>query len=295
MKVSLVAEGGKMRGAYAAGAMFALDSYFGLRRVDFAAASSASTGSLAYYVSGQVHHGREIWVDYVSSPRFLSPKRILKLTGWFEGPPLLDVDFLIDDVFRQFLPLDIKALENSRTLMITPVTNVETGKAKYFTNRDKVDLFEVLRASKASPILYDRSVEINGEFYCDGGMNDPVPVNLPWIRGSKKIIIITTLRSERKGYGLFAWAFKSRLSKGVHETLRSYAGRRGELMDQIDKLEEGGDILIHPTRDFPSLDNRPRTIERIFDQGFEDAVSNEKLADFIDLLRGSKNGEFYFN
>lgn len=68
MKVSIVAEGGRMKGAYAAGAMVALDSHFGLKRVDFAAASSASTGSLAYYVSGQVSLAKGIWVNHVSSP-----------------------------------------------------------------------------------------------------------------------------------------------------------------------------------------------------------------------------------
>jgi len=78
MKLSIVAEGGGMRGAYTLGVMDALYSHFGLKKVDYVAGSFAGTGTLAYYVAGQFYPGYYIWTRHVTNPRMISIKNIAK-------------------------------------------------------------------------------------------------------------------------------------------------------------------------------------------------------------------------
>ena len=67
-----------------------------------------------------------------------------------------DIDFLIDKVFKEIEPLEVKAVRESDTRLIVTATNFETGQPTYFDNREDKDIFEVLRASKAAPVVYKK-------------------------------------------------------------------------------------------------------------------------------------------
>ena len=192
MKLSIVAEGGGMRGAYALGAIDALYSHFGLKSVDYMTGSSASAATLAYYAAGQFYPGYYIWSNELPSPKFLSFRNILKCR------PFFDIDYLVDEVFKKRIPLNENKVKASRMRLIVPLTNAETGDAEYFNNRTKFDFFEILRAAMAMPFAYNHTVKIGEKAYLDGALTDPLPINIPQIRESRKIIILTKPRSDSK-------------------------------------------------------------------------------------------------
>lgn len=106
MKISIIAEGGGMRGTYSLGAINALYSYFGLKKVDYVTGSSAGIAPLAYYTAGQFYSSYRIYKREISNHKPLSLKNV------FRGLPILDVDYLIDEIFKKIIPLNEKKLKN---------------------------------------------------------------------------------------------------------------------------------------------------------------------------------------
>jgi len=94
-KTCIVAEGGGLRASYGVGVVKALIEEFHITSVDIAIATSGSAGTLAYYVAQQFDSIINIWTNLLSTWRFLSLRNILL------GNPILNIDYLIDVVFKQ--------------------------------------------------------------------------------------------------------------------------------------------------------------------------------------------------
>ena len=154
MKVSIISEGEGMCAAYSLGVLDALYSHFGLKRVDYVSGSSGSLPLLAYYVSGQFSLAKDRGIELLSNPKMIRLDHLPKRQN------IVDVDYMVDKIFKKKLPLNIKKLKKSKTKFIVPVIEVETGELKYFNNRSKYDFFEILRAGMAEAFLYNKSVKI---------------------------------------------------------------------------------------------------------------------------------------
>lgn len=77
------------------------------------------------------------------------------------------------------------------------VTNCETGKAEYLTERsDKERVMKICRASSSLPLVAP-IVKIDEVPYLDGGLADSVPLKRAMEIGNKKIVLILT---RQKGY-----------------------------------------------------------------------------------------------
>ena len=182
MKISIIAEGGGMRGAYSLGAIDSLYSHFGLKQVDYLTGSSSGIGTLAYYAAGQFYPGYYIWPLHLPNPKFMSIRNI------FGGHPFVNVDYLIDCILKKRVPLKESAVKRSKMHLIVPLTNTVTGNVCYFDNRTHYNFFEVLRASMAMPFAYGKSVQIGLSRYIDGTLTNPLPTDVSCIKRSKKII-----------------------------------------------------------------------------------------------------------
>ena len=280
-----------MRGAYAIGAMTALESHFGLKRVDVATGSSACIGILAYYVAGQLIPGRAIWTDKVSTSNFLS------LFNPLRGKPIVDIDFVIDFCFKEYVPLNQEKVKSSDTLFIVPLINCATGIIEYFTNRTDLDFFEILRASMAMPILSSKGIELNNAYYLDGGISDLLPLDLPEVVDSKKIIILTKSRDYRNPLYIKSISlFKNHIHPEIYRALKASHALYARRMSQVKELvNDGSAVLIQPSVQLYGLDNRRKSLEKSIQMGFDDAVSNKDLIELISSLRKSENSDFYFS
>lgn len=291
MKLSIVAEGGGMRGAYTLGVMDALHSHFGLKSVDYLSASSSGTGTLAYYASGQFYPGYHIWTRYATMPRFISLRNLA------HKKPILDIDFMIDEVFRKKIPLSIKKLKNSKMKLILPLTNLETQKAEYFSNSTIHDLLEVLRAAMAVPFLYNRQIEINGAKYFDGSFSDPIPFNIPEIKDSRKIVILASSPKDRNKLNLriekfLASVFRGMAPNKIRKNLENRYQIYQKMLGKLNELENKGDIIIRPSIRMSRFDNRPKTILNNIKKGYDDAISNKKIIELIKHLKSTNKRYF---
>lgn len=183
-KRGLIVEGGGMRGAHSCGVLMAL-AESGLTSFDVVAATSAGACTAAFLVSGQPQLLPLIWTQYLHGNAFINFKNILKEKS------VMDLDYLIDDVFCLRQPLDIAGLQKSTTDFYITATHCGSGKATYFHNR-RDPILKALKASSAIPIAYRQPVIIDGQPYLDGGLSDPIPIQKAIDAGCEEIYVVLT-------------------------------------------------------------------------------------------------------
>lgn len=148
-----------MRCSYTGGVLVALARELNLTSPDIIIAGSGSAGFSLYYLTQQYEAIKKIAIELLATPKFISFLRLNKI---------MDIDYLIDVVFKQQQSLDLEKLSQTKSAYYIPIKNLESGEIRYFSNKDGGDIFEVLRATKAIPYFYKRKILLDGSHYVDG-------------------------------------------------------------------------------------------------------------------------------
>jgi predicted patatin/cPLA2 family phospholipase len=179
----LVLEGGGLRGAFVAGVLAELERH-GLR-FDHIFATSAGAASAAYLVAGQGESALRIWRERTHGGQLLSVRHLLL------GRRLMDIHGLVNNVFRNEITLDAERVARSSTALTVAVTNCSTGRAEYL--RATADnLFSLLEATMALPVVYGRVVSIAGVPYIDGGVADAIPLDPALELDPSRVLVVST-------------------------------------------------------------------------------------------------------
>lgn len=99
-KLTLVAEGGAMRGVVAGGMVSAIEEAGLAGCFDLMVGTSAGACALAYLRAGQACYGTRIYFEDINNRSFIDLRRVLR------GRAIVDIDFLVDNVFQHVKPLD---------------------------------------------------------------------------------------------------------------------------------------------------------------------------------------------
>lgn len=281
-----------MRGAYVLGAVDALFSHYGLKQVDVVTGTSGSVGTLAYYAAGQFYPGYYIWTEEIPRADFLSFFNPLR------GKPIMDIDYLIDESFKKKIPITVKNLKNSKTKLVASLASRNTGAVEYIdAHTCQHDFFEVLRATMAAPIVYNKTVQLGSEHYFDAFFSDPIPLDNPFVQDTRKIIILSKpleFKPNVRGHKL-AIMFKPFLTDVTYTAMLKRDQVRQARVDECKELATHGDILIAPTAmSTQTLDNRRASIERLIEQGYRDAVAHPQLQKLMQELSHSPQRDFLF-
>lgn len=263
--LALVTSAGGMTCAYSVGGILALKD-LEITAPRWAIGSSGSTGTLAYMTSGQYHCFRNVWEKLLAVKEFINLRRVDRI---------VDIDYLIDQVFKIQDPLDIEAIKRSPTELLIAATNYATGKVRYFSNREDLDIFECLRASKAMPLVYGKKVLIEDQLYFDGALAGSVWANtLEAIRrGAKKIIVLNNdIRT--KNWQTRDKLLASTLPKSVALSMQSAA-------NNPQNIRYPGVQIVHitPSRNLSVklLTNNSQKIKGAIDIGYEDVINNIEI------------------
>lgn len=212
-RTAIILSGGGMRSAHGAGFLYALATELGITTPDIIVGTSGDAGNALYYATGQYESARRIWLEHLPHSRFLNPWRFWKM---------MDVDYLIDYVFKQQEPLDLKRLASTPIDWMIPITDYDTGRARYVTRADGFDPYEVLRAAKAVPFFFGKLVSIRGQRYIDGEVGPTLHehIETTLARGATRILVINhgspnsaVMRYLKKAYG-------TTLPSGLREAMR---------------------------------------------------------------------------
>lgn len=127
-KIAIVMSGGGMSCSYGAGAIIALVEKYNFTNPDILIARSGSAGTGSYFVSKQYDSIKNIWQNLLYTRKFVNPLRMTKI---------LDIDYLVDDIFGKQDVLDTESVYNSEISFLIPATNFVDGSVTYFSNKEE--------------------------------------------------------------------------------------------------------------------------------------------------------------
>lgn len=192
-RVALAIEGGGSRATYSSGMVLALEE-LGLAEC-FDAIYGSSAGALAgsWLVGAQAAHCCAGWYRPGLMQRVTRPGRGLR------GQPVVDVEYLINTVGEEVVPLDWQAVLDADVALHPIATDVETGEAVdlHDTLVDKASLQLALRASAAVPVLAGLPIEIDGRRYVDAAVAEPIPFRTALTQGATHVLVLRTRRADQ--------------------------------------------------------------------------------------------------
>ena len=269
-KIAIVCAAGGTRCSYSGGALCALAKEHGLLEPNYLIAASGSAGSAMYYLTGQYDSIHRIWTRHICSPKFLSFWRIHKM---------MDVDYLVDTIIREKEPLHLRKLAATQTRYFIPVKNAKTGKGHYISCRDKLEIHEVLRATKALPFFYGRKVRIGDEVYVDSALviTKEHGISKAIELGATHILVLEINSRKKNLLQSLAEKITSMLN-GKNMNHHAYSG-------EVKILRIGPDQNPAP----PVTRNASR-LSAAFDKGYTDVRDHAELRDFLKLFINSGGG-----
>jgi predicted patatin/cPLA2 family phospholipase len=228
-RLGLVVEGGAMRGVYSAGSLLGLHAMGASSAFDDVYATSAGAVNAAYFLSGKGELGADAYYRVLADGRFLDWKRPWKL---------VDIDFLVDEVFTRLRPMQVDAVLASRSRFWIAVDDFATSRTLLLSAQTAgYPLFALLKAAVALPIGYNRLVPLGPILGFDAGLSNPFPLRDAVAHGCTHILVLLSRAAghRSKPYApwrrmLFDWCF-ARGNRSLQQTLQNSWRVKNELRE----------------------------------------------------------------
>lgn len=244
-KLSLVLEGGGMRGAYSAGCL----SWLIDEGIEFDCAYGISTG--AVHLTSFLMKNKDYL--YSTSTKYIADKSVVGIRPFLSEGRIVGYDHLFGDILLKTLGFDIANLiGKTRTKAKYGVYDLKLGKTIYVPLKDMN--MTVLKAACSLPII-GKVVKIDDHEYLDGGITKMIPIEEAIEDGCSDHLIITTkpinyIRKPAKP--IVVW-FMSMVYKKCPQIAKDYKNRHLNYNKQIElikNLEESGHALYrYPTKE----------------------------------------------
>lgn len=230
-RIALVAQGGGQRGIFTAGI---LDSFLeaGFDPFELYFGTSAGALNISSYISRQQGFAHNFITHYTTQERFFNLFKYIRHKKFMDLEWAFDASGVVHPAISG-LDIALKTLEHRNAYACA--TNMRTLKAQYFP-MFKENWLQVLKASCAIPLLYPSAVNIDNQFYVDGGVTGAIPAKEAFDRGADIIIVIRTepaISSQETVKSERIEAFCAQLEKH----LPSYLSRL-KMEGYLDKLSE---------------------------------------------------------
>lgn len=249
IKTVLILPGGGQRGVIEEGVAVALEKYELIDAFDYVI--GVSTGApVGYYMLGkEAAIGTTIYFDENVKNHFVNLLRLWKV---------IDIDTL-GNIFRSRGNLD-DIVRKSRPKFLVGVTDKDTGKEEFVDVKKSSDPLSCVIASICVPILDGgKSVLINGRFYVDGALSNPLPITYAIEELNATDILIPFPRSlvmRNQEPKILLWVldnfFRRMISDGLRSQLHTYIDRFNHELEYIignRNLPKGVRVgVIHPTQ-----------------------------------------------
>ncbi len=301
MDCMLIVEGGSFRGAFAYGVLSQLKESGLFSFFTHFSGTSASATTLAGVLSDVPDEDiDEIWTKRLSEKKFFAGAKLWGRRSEDEGP-VLNLDYLIDEMLRFDYPIDCHKLAEKNFYI--PITHVENGSVEYVKTTDEIcrsqaasgtpRMHKILKAAMALPGPYNDKVTVDGVRYIDGGILEPIPRNIHGIP-ERRVYVLTqpagffdtltkkfmrivekrTIRNlQKEGH------FDEHIIEALHNSEAIYKAN----IECIEELrEKGAAYVIQPLKPVPSYSNEPESLREVVDYGKE--VARNHLPDLERFL-----------
>lgn len=276
-KTCVIDVGGGLRGVYASGVLDRLiDEQI---EADLCIGVSAGAANLANYLGKQKGRTYTYYHGYPYRKEYLSVHNLLKKGSLF------DMDYIYTDLssLDGEYPLNNMRLQQSRSELITVVTNALTGRPVYFDKSwMSQDHYDIIKATCAVPYIC-HPWKVRGIPFCDGTVSDPIPVEKALELGADRIVILFPRKPEvieenkTKDLGM---SMVSKISYGrrhpaVVEALKRRRDVNNRSFELAMKLQEEGKVLFicpETLYDVESLGASRDQIDRLYEEGYKDGA-----------------------
>ena len=172
--------------------------------------------------------------------------------------------------------------------MLAGAFNIETGEVEYFDKELLDKRNSILRASIAIPLMFPFE-KINGQYYADGGLSEPIPINKSIADGNDKNIIVLTRnegyrKKQSKANKITYKIYKKKYPK-LAKVLKDRHIKYNEQLDYCKELEENGKaIIIRPTisMDISRFERDKNKLKAIYQNGYDLIINDkEKILNYI--------------
>lgn len=271
-KISLVLEGGGMRGAYTAGAL----SWLLEHNIEFDNCYGISTGAvhLASYLLKDEKILRDTSTKYIADSRIVGIKAILK-EGRIVSYDLLFSQILHDEVKYPFSKLN-DLNENAKIGLY----DLDEGKTVYYPLQELGDTG--LKAACSLPIL-GKVVKLFGKRFLDGGITEMIPIKEAVKDGNNRHLVITTkpINYVRKEAPFIIKALMRIYYLRTPSIAKDYSIRHLNYQDQIgmvkDLAEKKEALYCYPSKELKvsRLSGDPVVLNELYQLGYSD-MENRK-------------------
>ncbi len=262
----LVLEGGGMRGVFTSGVLDAFmkhDLYF-----RYIVAVSAGVCNGLSYMSRQPRRARISNIDMLAKYDYIGLRHLVT-QGCIFDPKLL-----YDRFPNELIPYDYDTYFRNEALFEMVVTNCNTGRAEYLSERsgDHQRLIDICRASSSLPYV-SKVVEVDGQPYLDGGIIDSIPVERAVSMGYEHNVVIMTrnrgFRNTSRDLKIPRYIYRNypRLRVALSHRVAVYNAQ----LDYVERLEDEGRItVIRPEKpmEVGRMEKDVHKLEALYEEGF---------------------------
>jgi predicted patatin/cPLA2 family phospholipase len=190
LRLGLVIEGGALRGVSSAGGAVVLAQLGYSNVFDEVHATSAAVMNAAYFMTNQPLLGISVYFDNCTTKSFVNPWRFWKI---------VDVDYIFDRLAVTEKRLDLQKLLEARARLYVAVIDKDTSRPALLDVKATGSMLKALKASAAIPVLYNRSVKVDGARYIDGGLAIPFGLLPALDNGCTHVLVLSTRPADYQG------------------------------------------------------------------------------------------------
>ena len=266
-KMGLVLEGGGMRGVFTSGVLDAFmkyDLYF-----NYVVAVSAGACNGLSYISRQPRRARLSNIDMLVKYNYIGLRHLVTQGCIF------DPELLYDRFPNELIPYDYDTYFASPSTFEMVLTNCNTGRAEYLTEKDgdRQRLLDICRASSSLPYV-SNVIDVDGQPYLDGGIVDSIPVGRAIDMGYDRNVLVLTrnrgYRNTSKDRKIPKFIYKKypRLRVALSRRIAEY----NHQLDMVEEMEDKGLVdVIRPLRpmDVDRIEKDEKKLEALYEEGFQ--------------------------
>lgn len=278
--VSLVLEGGGMRGLYTCGVLdYFMDNNIRFKKIF---GVSAGAGHAMSYVSWQRGRAARVGIEYVDNWRYCSMRSLL-LTGGLFG-----AKFIYETIPEKFDFFDYDTFNNSDMKLYAVCSNLDSGKAEYIPIDSAKEDMKYVCASGSLPLISRISKTPHGKLL-DGGICDSIPVRHALTESDFCVAVLTQPAGFQKTPSDSLPLIKLRYAKYKNFTKANELRHEdyNTSLSLIDQEEKKGKVLsIRPSKPigFSRIEKDKTKLWEIYELGYNDA-KNSKILEFMDKAK----------
>ena len=276
MKVGLIDVGGGLRDIFGTGvADYLIDKNI---NIDLLVGISAGSGNVITYMSKQSNR------NYKSYMQFSKTKKYMSFSNYIKSRNFVGLDYIYNELAKEDgkLPFDYETFRKSKSHLIVVATNAETGKPVYFSEKDiRKNDYGVCAASSCLPVM-NKPYKINDNYYYDGSISDPIPIEKCIENKCDKIIIILTRPLDYRKKESNRKIVYSKIKKKYPEFYKVLINRTELYNSKLDKIKEMNDkniLILSPeeTTGLKTLTKDYQKLAELYKEGYEKGKTIEKF------------------